>query len=209
MKMQHRLFQLLALAALVALAALGCDDTQNDSASEESAEASAPSEEGEASEQAEDEGESAEANADDSAESHDEEQAEEAQEAPEPGASGKEADIRKLLDVTGSARIGVESADQLIEQFKTAMPQVPEEFWRDFRAELNEEALVELLVPIYDKHLTHEEITGLIEFFETPIGKSYVEKMPAIMRESQMAGQKWGQKVGMKVQKKLQSKGYR
>jgi hypothetical protein len=68
--------------------------------------------------------------------------------------------------------------DQLIANMKTALPQVKDAFWVEFRKELSAEELIKLIIPLYDKHLTHPEIKELIKFYETPVGK----KMIAVMQ---------------------------
>lgn len=129
-----------------------------------------------------------------------------------PGAKGestKRKKIRKLLEITGSAKLGLQVVDQMIASFKQGMPNVPDKFWTEFRKDLDEQGLIDLIVPIYDKHLTETEVTKLLEFYQTPVGKSYIKKLPAITRESQMAGQKWGREIGQKVMRRLQKEGYR
>ncbi len=50
----------------------------------------------------------------------------------------------------------------------------------------------EKVIPIYDRHLSHEEIRGLIQFYETPLGRRLVKVLPQIMQESMAAGEEWG-----------------
>ena len=97
-------------------------------------------------------------------------------------------------------------AVQYLRQFKKMMPQIPEDFWTDFRNEVNAKELTDLVVPIYAKHFSHDEIKQLIAFYNTPIGKKLVALQPQIMQESMAAGQKWGNKIGQRVMKKLQER---
>jgi len=48
------------------------------------------------------------------------------------------------------------------------------------------------MVPMYDRHFSHEEIRALIQFYETSIGHRMIEVMPQIMQESMAAGEEWG-----------------
>jgi hypothetical protein len=68
--------------------------------------------------------------------------------------------------------------------------------------------LVDMLVPVYSKHLTLDDLQKIIDFYQTPAGKKYAEKTPLIMQESMQIGQQWGMKIGQKFQEKLQEKGY-
>lgn len=120
------------------------------------------------------------------------------------GDAAKRADIRKLLVLTGSAQIGAQVMTQMMTSMKQAMPQVPERFWADFQKEVKPEELGELIVPIYDKHLSREDVKNLIGFYETPTGKHFVAEMPAVTQESMIAGQTWGQDIGKRVMDRLQ-----
>ena len=88
---------------------------------------------------------------------------------------------------------------------KTALPQVKEAFWNEFRKELSADELVKLIIPLYDKHLTHPEIKELIKFYETPVGKKMIAVMPAITAESMQAGQQWGMDIAMRAKRKIEA----
>jgi len=106
--------------------------------------------------------------------------------------------IKKLLVVSGIQeqlsymKEGVlNSYSQMI---SAAYPKVPDAFWTEFNdlvGEKDMEALIEQVVPVYDKHMTNEVIVKLNEMFETPFWKEWREKMPLISREAGVAGQKW------------------
>lgn len=119
--------------------------------------------------------------------------------------SEKEKDIRKLLDITGSGKLGVQVMEGMIGNFKMSNPNVPADFWDEFKKEANPQSLVDLIVPIYDKHFSHEDIKGLITFYEGPLGQKITQTMPQITQESMAVGQKWGMELGMKIQAKLQA----
>jgi len=116
--------------------------------------------------------------------------------------------VRTLLEMMGSGKIGVQVMENMLVSFKKAAPNVPNEVWDEFMKEANPEALVELMVPIYEKHYTDEDVTQLIEFYRTPLGKKVIEKMPLITQESYQVGAEWGKKLGEQAFKKLKEKGY-
>jgi len=68
--------------------------------------------------------------------------------------------------------------------------------------------LVAMLVPVYQKHMTIEDLRGLVEFYETPLGKKFITSTPAIMEESMQVGQAWGMKLGQELSKRLEERGY-
>ncbi len=122
--------------------------------------------------------------------------------------SAKEQDIRKLLDVSGSGKLGVQIATQMLGQFSHLFPQVPQEFWSQVENDMKPQDLVDLIVPIYDRHFTDEDIKGLIAFYQSPLGRKLVDQMPQISAESMAAGQEWGRAMGAKVAERLKQSGY-
>ena len=123
--------------------------------------------------------------------------------AQSPADSAKQADIQKLMNLTGAGNLGMQAMDQMIASMKGAMANVPEKFWTEFRKEINSDELVNQIIPIYDKHLTHAELKELIKFYETPVGKKMIAVMPAITAESMQAGQQWGVEVARRAKAKL------
>ncbi len=52
--------------------------------------------------------------------------------------------------------------------------------------------IYEMLVPIYKKHLTENEIVAMIEFYEADEGKSVVSNLPRIPADSMQVDVCWG-----------------
>lgn len=119
---------------------------------------------------------------------------------------GKAADIRKLLEVSGvkgiMAQTMVSMGDTLRPLMAKALPagdyrdKLVDLFFAKFQSKADPQQLVELIVPIYDKYLTDEEIKGLIQFYQTPLGQKAVNVLPRIVAESQQRGEKWGEQLG-------------
>lgn len=116
--------------------------------------------------------------------------------------------IKTLLELTGTGKMGVQVAQNMLSSFKTTYKDVPEDFWEDLKKEMNPDVLVNLIIPIYDKHYTELDIQQLTAFYQTPIGKKVISSTPLIMQESFEAGQSWGQKIGAKVIENLKAKGF-
>ena len=62
-------------------------------------------------------------------------------------------------------------------------------------------SLIEMLVPVYQKHFTEQDLKDAIELFKTPIGKKISEKSPIIAQESMQASMQWGMELSTKLQK--------
>jgi hypothetical protein len=117
-------------------------------------------------------------------------------------------EIRLMLKLTGSEELGVAAMKTMIESFRKSLPTVPEEFWTTFEAEIQPGQLTELVVPIYARHLTIEQIRAANRFYTTEEGKALVAKLPVIMNESMAAGQIWGQAIAQKALERLKAQNY-
>jgi hypothetical protein len=118
----------------------------------------------------------------------------------------KQADIRRLLEITGAGSLATQSMDQME---KTIRPMVTDAlppgdyreklvdlFFEKFRAKRHPDELANLVIPIYDKYYSDEDIRGLIQLYQTPLGKKMLSTLPQVMAESQAAGTKWGEQIG-------------
>lgn len=122
--------------------------------------------------------------------------------------SEKLKDIRRLLEVTGSSKLGAQVVEQLLASFRQSRQGVPDSFWEELRKEMNVDELTELVVPIYDRHLSHEDVKQLIAFYESPVGRKLLGVQPQILGESMALGQEWGRAAAERVIKRLNEKGY-
>lgn len=125
--------------------------------------------------------------------------------AAEPVPEPFEKDIVRLIDMTGGERLGLQFARAINEQFSEALrqsnPEVPDRAFVILNEELvkvfsdNIGSFVEMVVPIYAKYFTHEEIKGMIAFYQTELGQKTLAVVPQVMNESMLAGQQWGRSL--------------
>jgi len=125
--------------------------------------------------------------------------------APE---SQKIKNIRKIMELTGSGKLGIQVMQNMISTYKTTYPSVDPSFWNDFMNEVKPETIVDLVVPVYDRNFTDAEIDGMLAFYSSPVGQKMLAKLPVVLQESMEAGKAWGEELGKKVRPKLQQKGY-
>ena len=71
-----------------------------------------------------------------------------------------------------------------------------EEFTKDVMG-----SLIDLLVPVYKKHFSEQDLKDAIEMYKTPIGKKISEKTPIIAQETMQASMQWGMELTQKMQK--------
>lgn len=125
---------------------------------------------------------------------------------PSKIAPAREADIRKLLELTRVAALMVQGMNGAEKSMRPLLERsfqpgeyrdrLIELFFAKFHSKVNTKALVDLVVPIYDKHLTGEDIRGLIAFYGTPLGQKMIEVQPQMLAEAQNVGRQWGEDLG-------------
>jgi uncharacterized protein len=118
----------------------------------------------------------------------------------------KEADIRKLLELVGTKALFVQSMDGMSKSMKpmltNSLPpgdyreKLVDLFFNKFSSKMDVQHLLDLAVPIYDKHFSHQEVRSLIDFYQTPLGQKTVSTLPMLTAELQEEGRKWGESLG-------------
>ena len=125
----------------------------------------------------------------------------------------KETDIRHLMEVTGAKKQLNQMKPFMAKQMKPLAeqlimprlppdlrdPQIPERFVQRFIERFDPDELINRIVPVYDKYYTREDVKQIIQFFETPLGRKFLETSPQLMQESMTVGQQYGAEVGRKV----------
>jgi hypothetical protein len=120
----------------------------------------------------------------------------------------KKEQIKTLLNLTGSGKIGEQMAQNLIATFKKNGAEATDEFWDGFAKKMNANEIIEKMIPIYDSCFTQQDIEGLIAFYKSTVGKKLVDKLPYITQKSFEVGQAWGQKIAAELVEELKQKGY-
>ena len=113
----------------------------------------------------------------------------------------------ELLRVTGAGELGIRMLNQMIDVQRRTRPNVPDKFWQDFMAEVDPDDLNRLVVPVYARHFTVEEMESMIAFYRTPTGQKLVSKLPVLTEESMMVGRQWGMELGVRIARKLKENG--
>ncbi len=121
------------------------------------------------------------------------------------------ADIERLMEVTKAADMGRQMGDmmalQIVQMTGVDTPEAVARC-RVIAAEtvkelLADDKLMDEMIPIYARHFTHADVRGMIDFYDTPLGKKTIEAMPSLMQESMQASQRWAQKVMPGLQEKI------
>ena len=128
--------------------------------------------------------------------------------APSEDRAAKRAEIRILIELTGAANISADALRKIIDPLRAGFPQVPAEFWNTFIKEVHSDELIDLVVPIYDKYYTRDEIQDLTRFYQSPVGQKTIKVLPKLSAEAIDAGQEWGKMVADRAMRKLREQGY-
>jgi len=116
--------------------------------------------------------------------------------------------IARMMELQGTTQQMEQVFDQMMDIQKNAVGDaVDDEFWSELKKEISKDAfkeLIDLVVPIYKKHLSESEIDAIIAFYESEAGQSLLKKSPLIMAESMQVGATWGQALAEKILSKME-----
>lgn len=121
----------------------------------------------------------------------------------------KEAAIRKLFEIQGTQKSMEQVLAGMSENMKPTLARMlpPGEyqdkliplFFERFQSKLKADELMDLIVPIYDKYLSKEDIDGLAQFYQTPVGKKMISVLPQLVIDTQTAAMNMGQELGRRA----------
>lgn len=114
-------------------------------------------------------------------------------------------DLAREIMVISKVKEQVEvMIDQMFTMIKAQRSDLTPELIEELQAELDPNEIIELCIPAYTKHLTVEELEGLLAFYKTPLGQSFAEKQILITRETTIIGQQWGANISQKIAERIQ-----
>ncbi len=115
-----------------------------------------------------------------------------------------EENIIKLIKMTGGDKIGMQLANYIISSYtegiKKMKPDIPEraiDVVKEETSKLLEEKIyseggfMDLIVDIYKKYYSPEDIKGLIKFYESELGQKVLRTLPEITQESLQIGERF------------------
>lgn len=127
------------------------------------------------------------------------------------------AAVEKLLSLTNQDQLINQALDQVkqltLKQFQQFLPSettpgqqaiIEKHYNKMFevvKAEMSWSKMKEDFIQIYISNFTEKEINEVIAFYETPIGKKFIEKTPVIMQQSTEISQKYTLNMMPKLQK--------
>ena len=85
--------------------------------------------------------------------------------------------IKKFVQIYGVKENMQANFDQMTSTLKADQAEA-------FRQSVKVDQIVELLLPIYDKHFTADDLRAYIRFYGSPEGKKLVQTLPLLMKDS-------------------------
>lgn len=108
------------------------------------------------------------------------------------------------------------------QQLKPAIVQGRVEMGRDYDAIMPQlmegmlartDTIMDGLAVVYARNLTIDEMRQLTDFYRSPLGQSFLQKMPVIFQESMVLGQRWGEEAAGQLHdrmiEELRKRGYK
>jgi hypothetical protein len=122
-----------------------------------------------------------------------------------PPDAAKTVVAKQLVETLRVADQALQIMEQQLPAQRASSPGVPEKSWDMFlqTARSRRAELVDGYAQIYSRQFSIDEMRQLIAFFGTPIGKQFLDRQPAMMRDGMAMGQQWGMKLGGEVAQKL------
>ena len=111
--------------------------------------------------------------------------------------------LNEMILVSGTGESFISSVQQMKKMFKAQFADLKDEDWNSIEEYINKESfpnLINQLFPVYQKHLSEEDLKTIIAFYNSEAGKKFAENTPLIAQESMVVGQQWGIELGQKIQ---------
>ena len=112
------------------------------------------------------------------------------------------------MDITQTAKMGDNVLSYFSNRIRTIMTQAispdhitqfMDTFEKKFAASAPPSAITNAVVPIYARSFSLEDIQGLIQFYESPLGQRVVKIMPQVEDDSQNAALQLGNKATLDI----------
>lgn len=131
---------------------------------------------------------------------------------PVSAKEGKDAKEAKRKDISALLKLLAwpsTNSDAARQQLKAAakepsLASFPAAYWKDYEAAASPEAFERILVPLFDKAYSHEEIKTFIKLVSTPEFKLFAEKNPEslVKKDAYEGFSKYMTEVGGKLREK-------
>ncbi len=132
--------------------------------------------------------------------------------APETQTEASAASVRELLAATHATAMLQQVMQQLGQQVDAMVKQkapclAPGEVSSALTSPEAAQQMLDLVVPIYQRNFTPQDVRGLLAFYRSPLGQKMLRVQPVVMREAMLAGQQFGRQQFEQRIAQLESQG--
>jgi hypothetical protein len=127
------------------------------------------------------------------------------------------ASVQELVRLSGATALGQQVANEVFRSVVGSMRQsnpglpprigvIAQEVASETFGSLftDEERLLDLYVPIYERHFSQQELDEIVRFYRTPVAQKAIREMPAVMQEATRLSQQWVQEATPRFTQELQ-----
>jgi hypothetical protein len=119
--------------------------------------------------------------------------------------------VQRILELSQAENTMKVMIPQLFDQLRQKATGVPNDFWDASEQKFLDQVMAEtqrIMVPLYREHFTLEDLQGLIQFYESPLGQKMTTALPEITQKAMQDGQQWGMRVMQEMIAEMREKGY-
>jgi hypothetical protein len=116
----------------------------------------------------------------------------------------KVVEIEKMLRLVGMEKLMEQVKTQMLTALRQQIAGASGDYWKRFEEKFDTRELLQLVMPLYDKYYTMEDLKAINAFYESPAGQKVVTTLPQITQESMKIGQAWGEAMGKRVEREVQ-----
>ena len=125
-------------------------------------------------------------------------------------------DIKKTTDIAMRAAVQQIKANAMQSIQQEVPTSTPEEMKRfndmidgvtlDTLSSLHIDEMIEVIVPVYQRHFTDADLDAVLAFYSSPTGQKFLNETPQILQETMMAMGPMQQKMMQEMMQKMQQR---
>jgi hypothetical protein len=116
----------------------------------------------------------------------------------------KQALIVELMDVVGTVKVMQATVDRLLSGIRSKYSWLNDAQWRRVSKALDVAEEAKLFIPVYDRHLSEDDLRQLLVFYKSPVGQRVLNAMPQILQEVGVVVREWSEKKASEIIRELQ-----
>ena len=107
--------------------------------------------------------------------------------------------VREIVEITHMRQNLEDSIGHSITMEKQSMPYLPDIFFSEMQKKISQLDMVAMFQAIYVKYISEEDAKGIIAFYKTPAGQSYLNTAPKMTQEVMDTFMQKGHEIGSQV----------